>query len=398
MNQGLHLVLLGAGHAHIYLLKHLIRMASLAQTPKLKITLVSPHAKTYYSGMVPGLVAGLYEFDECAIHVPALLQNSPIQWHACHATGIDVNAKKVFLENGECLAFDLLSIDTGAGLDTSQLDPILPGASQHCVLLRPLENLANNWASIEKKLNSSPTTSSSSALHNSVKKPISVIGGGAAGFEIACSLAYRFPNTQVSLIAGAQGLGPSYNASVSQAMQQQAKQLGIQIVNQKVQEVQANQLILSKSTNHQHPTSLPSEMSWLAIGSMAPNWLKQSGLQLDEKGFVAVNEFQQSVSHAWVFAAGDVAARIDRPLAHSGVHAVFAGPVLAANLRAVLAGKPPPRTYRPRWNNLYLMNTGDGSAIASYGPLAAEGRWVLTLKHWIDKRWIAQYARIAQMA
>lgn len=77
---------------------------------------------------------------------------------------------------------------------------------------------------------------------------------------------------------------------------------------------------------------------------------------------------------------------------------MFAGPLLAANLRAVLAGEAPRRIYRPRWNNLYLMNTGDGSAIASYGPLAAEGRWVLTLKHWIDKRWIAQYARIAQMA
>ena len=68
------------------------------------------------------------------------------------------------------------------------------------------------------------------------------------------------------------------------------------------------------------------------------------------------------------------------------------------NLRAALAGEAPRRTYRPRWNNLYLMNTGDGSAIASYGPLAAEGHCVLALKHWIDKRWIAQYARIAQMA
>jgi hypothetical protein len=42
------------------------------------------------------------------------------------------------------------------------------------------------------------------------------------------------------------------------------------------------------------------------------------------------------------------------------------------------------------------MNTGDGRAIASYGPLAAEGRWVLALKHWIDKRWIAKYAALAK--
>ena len=42
------------------------------------------------------------------------------------------------------------------------------------------------------------------------------------------------------------------------------------------------------------------------------------------------------------------------------------------------------------------MNTGDGRAIASYGPLVAEGRWVLAWKHRIDKGWIAEYAALAK--
>jgi NADH dehydrogenase FAD-containing subunit len=63
-----------------------------------------------------------------------------------------------------------------------------------------------------------------------------------------------------------------------------------------------------------------------------------SGLAVDDGGFIASTAQQQSPSHPHIFAAGDVAARIDRPLARSGVHAVFAGPVIAANLRAVLAG------------------------------------------------------------
>ena len=90
----------------------------------------------------------------------------------------------------------------------------------------------------------------------------------------------------------------------------------------------------------------------------------------------------------------DVAARADRSLAHSGVHAVFAGPVLAANLRQMLTGETPRAAYNPRANSLYLINTGDGSAIASYGPFSAEGRWVLALKHRIDKAWIAKYAAL----
>jgi NADH dehydrogenase FAD-containing subunit len=75
---------------------------------------------------------------------------------------------------------------------------------------------------------------------------------------------------------------------------------------------------------------------------------------------------------------------------------VFAGPVLAANLRAAASGEAPRARYRPRRHSLYLLNTGDGSAIASYGPLVAEGRWVLALKHAIDKRWIGQYAALAR--
>jgi NADH dehydrogenase FAD-containing subunit len=132
-----------------------------------------------------------------------------------------------------------------------------------------------------------------------------------------------------------------------------------------------------------------------ALGSAAPYWARASGLACDAAGFISVDQHQQSVSHPHIFAAGDVAARIDRPLAHSGVHAVFAGPVLAANLRAALAGEAPARAYRPRRNNLYLINTGDGRAIASYGPLVAQGRSVLRLKHWIDRRWIAKYAALA---
>jgi NADH dehydrogenase FAD-containing subunit len=142
----------------------------------------------------------------------------------------------------------------------------------------------------------------------------------------------------------------------------------------------------------------PADLIVTALGSAAPSWLAESGLAVDAGGFVLVDSHQRSVSHPHILAAGDVAARADRPLAHSGVHAVFAGPVLAANLRKLLAGEAPRKTYQPRANSLYLINTGDGSAIASYGPLSAAGRWVLRCKHAIDRRWVAKYAAIANRA
>ena len=111
-----------------------------------------------------------------------------------------------------------------------------------------------------------------------------------------------------------------------------------------------------------------------------------------------MDEYQRSVSHPFVFAAGDCARRVDRVVPHSGVHAVHTGPVLAANLRTALAGREPDRSYRPRPTSLYLLSTGNGQAIASYGALAAQGRWASRLKAWIDKRWLATYAALSEGA
>ena len=113
---------------------------------------------------------------------------------------------------------------------------------------------------------------------------------------------------------------------------------------------------------------------------------------MDAAGFVAVDQYQRSTSHANVFAVGDVASRVDQSVAHSGVHAVKAGPVLAQNLRMVLRGSEPSYVYKGNRASLYLLSTGNGSATASYGHLAAQGRWVAKLKASIDNRWISQYA------
>ena len=39
-----------------------------------------------------------------------------------------------------------------------------------------------------------------------------------------------------------------------------------------------------------------------------------------------------------------------------------------------------------------IINTSDGSAIASKGELMMQGKWIWRLKDWIDRNWIAQYS------
>src|SRR5687768_1241099 len=62
------LLLAGGGHAHVEVLREL------AERPddNIEVTLVTPYPWLTYSGMVPGLMAGHYELDDCTIDLIAL--------------------------------------------------------------------------------------------------------------------------------------------------------------------------------------------------------------------------------------------------------------------------------------------------------------------------------------
>jgi len=128
----------------------------------------------------------------------------------------------------------------------------------------------------------------------------------------------------------------------------------------------------------------------MAVGTSAPAWLAGSELALDAKGFIATGATLQSTSHPEVFAAGDVASRVDAPHPRSGVYAVRAGPPLADNLRLAVGGGQL-RTYRPQSRSLNLMSCGDGRALAAWGGLSTHGRWVWRWKDHIDRGFIARY-------
>ena len=78
------LLLLGAGHAHLFVLKRLVE----APLAGVAVTLVAPFPHHHYSGMVPGYLQGTYEEAELAFDLPRLCR-------AAHARFVEAFAERV---------------------------------------------------------------------------------------------------------------------------------------------------------------------------------------------------------------------------------------------------------------------------------------------------------------
>src|ERR1035437_7895812 len=82
-----HVVLVGAGHAHVEVLRHF----RLRSDPSVRLTVVTPGRDTSYSGMLPGYVAGHYSRAEIHIRVDRLADFAGCDAVFQRAVGLEAN-------------------------------------------------------------------------------------------------------------------------------------------------------------------------------------------------------------------------------------------------------------------------------------------------------------------
>jgi len=137
-------------------------------------------------------------------------------------------------------------------------------------------------------------------------------------------------------------------------------------------------------------TRLRADLVLAATGVVPPDVFARSGLATGDDGALWVDRHLRSPNDDRIFGGGDAAAFRGDRLPRFGVFAVRQGPVLYRNLQAALRGGPL-STYRPQGCYLYVLDLGDGTGLAIYGPLAGRGRPTLWLKHRIDRRFVGEY-------
>jgi len=366
------LVLIGGGHSHVQVLRmHLMRPLVGA-----RVTLVVDRPIAVYSGMVPGVVAGGYAPHEAEIDLRPLARRAGCRVIVARATGIDPVAQQVTLEGRPPVAYDRCSVNVGATVAGLEL----PGVRTHAVPTRPIGAFVERVDAAVEGL-------------RGLERParVVVVGSGAAGVELAFCLQVRLQaalgrRPEVTLVGSAPHPLPQGSARATRAVRRAAEARGVTLRGgARVAAVHADAVELEGGER------IAADLVPWSTGAASTGFFATSGLELDPRGFVRVDNTLQVPGHPGLFAVGDCAVPASWPdIPKAGVYAVREGPVLANNLRASLSGGRL-ESFRPQRDFLTLLNLGDGEAIGLRNGLAARGRWLFRLKDRIDRRFMERF-------
>ena len=369
-----HIVLVGAGHAHLGVLRDCGNWGH-------RVTCVSP-GDFWYSGLATGTLGGQYDIQEDKVDVAAVCRRVGARFVRDRIAALDAAAKRMTLDGGDALDYDVLSLDLG-----SEVSP-LPGLSDddpRVFAAKPIRRLVDLRRAIEA----------------GEVRSLAVVGGGYSGCETALNIArllrqFGVAGRRVTLFAGDDGLLHRTTAFQRWKVRSALREAGIEVLKADAGAGTSldGQIAFDRLPLYGDDAArrLAFDAVLNATGLHPPAVVSKLGLPLTDAGRIRLRDTLQVGGHDDIFAAGDCATLIGRDLPQIGVVAVRQGEVLSQNLPAAADGKPL-KNYAPQKRHLLILNLADGTGLAVWGGLYYRGRPALWLKSFIDKRFLKSLRR-----
>ena len=326
--------------------------------------------------MTPEWLGGVYTRADVTVPLRPICDREGVRFVEARAVALDRAAREVELADGRRVGYDVVAIDVGA---------VNPGRDDAgaAVRTKPLWRIEDLGRFLDEAAGGGGR--------------LAVVGGGAAGVEVALNVTARPDLAALEVVVVepgdrlCPGLPDRFGAWAADTLRQRGAtvRLGTRAAG-----------ATSDGVRLDGGETLPADAVLWATGSVGPPLLREAGLAVTERGFARVDVGLRSASDGRVFVAGDAAAVAGHEeLARIGVHAVRQGPVLRENvrqaLRALAAGQDPGRVplrpFRPYPIAPLLVSTGGPTAWWLAGPVALRSPLALRLKHAVDRRWIDRY-------
>ncbi len=353
------LLLVGAGHAHLYVVKHAAELVAAGY----QVRLLAPRYFDY-SGVASARAAGALPGDVGRVDVRALAGACGVELHEGILESLDLEGRTALTSDGARVSYDVLSLNIG-----SVVAPAGMVVHRSVLRVKPLSGLAD----LDGRLRDLGRPGAT----------VTVVGGGASGAELAAHLAVRPDVVQVRLVESRPVIGADLPERARKRIGRLLAARGVDVhTGQVVEQVGERHLACADGTE------LPHDVALLATGLTAPPLL--AALGLGDRDGVPVRATLQHADRDDVYAVGDCACFLPNPLPRIGVHGVRQGPVLHRSLLARVRAEPLP-TYEPQRRALSILDLGDGVGLAVRGRWWWYGAGPLRLKRWIDRRWLRIY-------
>lgn len=313
-----HIVVVGGGAGGLELVTRLGN--KLGRKRKARITLVDAGLTHVWKPLLHEVASGSLDANANEINYRAHASKHHYEFQLGRMSNLDQIDRNVIVapfldeEGNEVVPerrihYDTLVIAVGSNAN----DFGTPGAQDHCIFL---DSLPQARRFHNRLLNAFLSKNHGAQLDTSHELPITIIGAGATGVELAAELRLasrelpvygmnhlRPADVSITVIEAADRILPALPPRISDAATRELERQNVKVLTgQPVNEITGSTVIMKDGTE------LDSEMTIWAAGIKAPAFLSElEGLETNRGNQVRVRQTMQSTTDDHIFAFGDCA-------------------------------------------------------------------------------------------